>query len=424
MAPSCPRTVFLNNIEIAFLPASNIMNSGLNLLLEYTHHEDENIRSPAIRLVANQLYPLPALTQAIVEHASAQLSSVATTDGEKDADNDVTMQDGDSVKIKSEPTSEESKSDENGAEGKKEGEEDAEKEAKEVFAEAEIQRKLFLYFALCTKKHELLTGYVSISFSHNELTLIPIYSSLLDVYMHTTPRARKVIHQQMNVLIKTIGMGSVHLLQLISQCPKGSEGFILQVLRILTEATKPAPGLVNAVKSAYKRLGDARLLIPILGGMEKDEVISLLPRLLVLPPAAAKAVVTRLAVGNAPLTCTELLVAVHLMENVPIKRMLEAAQYCLEMNTVFKHDVMAVVLSQLSSQPQVPQLFMFTALQTLQRFHKLTGYIMELMLGLIPKQVWTDKRLWEGFIRCCRIAKPASFKVRIIIHYFCVLNFD
>jgi symplekin len=231
------------------------------------------------------------------------------------------------------------------------------------------------------------------------------------MYMTTTPGVRKVVHQQMTGLIKTIGMTSGHLLQLVAQFPKGGEGFVLQVLRILTETTRPTIDLVNAVKVAHKRLGDARLLIPVLGGMEKDEVIGLLPRLLVLPPAAAKTVVTRLAVGHSPLTCTELLVALHLVENVPIKRMLEATQTCLEMDTVFKQDVMAVVLSQLSSQPHVPQLFMFTALQTLQRFHKLTGYIVELMINLIPKQVWTDKRLWDGFVRCCKVAKPTSYKV-------------
>lgn len=129
-----------------------LIYSGLNLLLDYTHHEDENIRSPAIRLVANQLYPLPALTQFIVEHAVSQLNSIATAP----KDSDVAMEEStEPVKIKAEP-SEEGKPDENGAEGKKEGEADE----KEIFTEGEIQRKLFLYFALCTKKHELLTGYV------------------------------------------------------------------------------------------------------------------------------------------------------------------------------------------------------------------------------------------------------------------------
>lgn len=229
--------------------------------------------------------------------------------------------------------------------------------------------------------------------------------------MATSPDVRKVIHQQMAVLIKTIGMGSPHVLQLISQCPKGGEGFAMQFLRTLTEATRPSSALVNAAKTAYKRLGDARLIIPVLPGMEKDEVIAFLPKIIALPPAVVKSVVTSLAAGPAPLTCAELLVALHLVDGVPLRRVLEATQYCLDMPTVFKQDVMAVVLSQLSSSPNIPALFMRTMLQTIGKFQKLTGYITEILSSLVPKQVWADKRLWEGFIRCCYTARPHSYKV-------------
>jgi len=185
----------------------------------------------------------------------------------------------------------------------------------------------------------------------------------------------------------------------------------MQFLRILTESTRPSSALVNAAKTAYKRLGDARVIIPVLPGMEKDEVIAFLPKLLVLQPAVVKNVVTHLAAGPAPLTCAELLVALHLVDGVPLRRVLEATQYCLDMPTVFKQDVMAVVLSQLSSSPQIPALFMRTMLQTIGKFQKLTGYITEILSSLVPKQVWTDKRLWEGFIRCCYTSRPHSFKV-------------
>jgi len=70
---------------------------------------------------------------------------------------------------------------------------------------------------------------------------------------------------------------------------------------------------------------------------------------------------------------------------------------------------MAVVLSQLYS-GAIPPLFMRTVMQTLKRYKKLLGYIVEILGNLISKQVWNDKRLWEGFVRCCHMAKPTSFK--------------
>ncbi len=235
------------------------------------------------------------------------------------------------------------------------------------------------------------------------------------MYINASPVVHKVVHQQMAVLIKTIGMGSPQLLQLVASCPKGGENFVFQILRILTESTRPTPPLVAAVQAAYKRLLDARLLIPILGGLEKENVFELLPKLIVLSKQAVRAVISKLAVGPAPLTCTELLVALHLIDvkeqNVSLQRVVDATQYCLDMGSVFKQDVMAVVISQLSSSPNLPPLFMRTVLQTLKNYPKLTGYVVEILLTLIPRQIWTDKKLWEGFIRCCQTAKPTSFKV-------------
>ena len=82
----------------------------------------------------------------------------------RDPDQDVEMRE---TKIKAEPTDEE-KSGEAKANGeKKEDSEDKKidgdgdkpiRDVQEMFSEGQIQRKLFLYFALCTKKHDLLTG--------------------------------------------------------------------------------------------------------------------------------------------------------------------------------------------------------------------------------------------------------------------------
>jgi symplekin len=146
---------------------------GLSLLLDYTHHEDDAIRSPAIRLVANQLYPLPALTQDIVDHACEMLRSLAPARSDSEMPDaelaqDAEMQEAD-LKIKTEPGTDGEKRTENGerkaqeSEDKKEGdgdkgEEKPGNEPQELFTEPQIQRKLFLYFALCTKKHDLLFG--------------------------------------------------------------------------------------------------------------------------------------------------------------------------------------------------------------------------------------------------------------------------
>ncbi len=108
------------------------------MLLEYTNHEEEVVRSPAIRLVANQLYPLQALTESVLEYAFSMLQSLVSTNPPED--NKLDEGKADKLKEDTEMTED--------APEKSTG-------ARDV-SEAVIQRKLFLYFALCTKKHELL----------------------------------------------------------------------------------------------------------------------------------------------------------------------------------------------------------------------------------------------------------------------------
>jgi len=39
------------------------------------------------------------------------------------------------------------------------------------------------------------------------------------------------------------------------------------------------------------------------------------------------------------------------------------------------------------------------------------GFVMNILSRLIVKQVWTDKRLWEGFIKCCQMTLPHSISI-------------
>lgn len=38
---------------------------------------------------------------------------------------------------------------------------------------------------------------------------------------------------------------------------------------------------------------------------------------------------------------------------------------------------------------------------------------MSMLSRLIIKQIWNDKRLWEGFVKCCKITLPHSLPILI-----------
>jgi len=94
-----------------------------------------------------------------------------------------------------------------------------------------------------------------------------------------------------------------------------------------------------------------------------------------------------------------------------LKKIIEAIQFCLEQKQVVKQEVLAVVLQQLVDTNPIPPLLMRTMIQTLARYPKITPFIMNLLTRLITKQVWNDKRLWEGIVKCCKMALPHSLPI-------------
>ena len=258
---------------------SKYRDRSLQLLLQYTSHKDDLIRSPAIRLVSNRLY-LPLSSDSLslqIEQFAVQLlysllidapESIASTP----ASIDTTVTDGnnDTTNISTSTITSTS------------------------ITEEEIKRRLFLYFSLTTKKHELLLG-------------------IIDVYVQGAPSVKKVIHNQCTGLIRTIGMNSQPLLNLITNIPKKGEPLLLHFLHILTENNKPTIALINTVRSAYQKLLDARLLVPILSGLEKDEILSTLPKLVSLQSNLLKNAILKLL--NTPsISPSELLIAFHVID--------------------------------------------------------------------------------------------------------------
>lgn len=142
-----------------------------------------------------------------------------------------------------------------------------------------------------------------------------------------------------------------------------------------------------------------------------------------------------------------------------------ATGLCFGERNIYTAEVLAFVLQQLMEQPTLPTLFMRTVIQTLTHYPKLLGFIMNVLQRLISRQVgikfvskaccskvyfitiilvvlkienilsfecipqpydhvschsykscyilqvWKQRKVWEGFIKCCQRAGAQSFTV-------------
>ncbi|ORY07315.1 hypothetical protein K493DRAFT_310239 [Basidiobolus meristosporus CBS 931.73] len=361
----------------------------LDILLSYCIHKERSTRSPAIVTVKKWVPDHVNITAKIEAFALESLQSLS------DMSLDTNNEDAEPAEI--DPVSTEPS--EGGAKNQQRDEQD-------------IVRHLELFFALCTKKPDFL-------------------KELFVVYTKTSENVRKVIRQEIYPLIKSIGMNSTKLLNILRNFHEGGETLVLRILVILTDKAKPSPQLVNTVKSIYtQRELDARFLIPIMPGLEKEEAFRFLPNIICLlnntesERKVVKEVMSKListsgdgegaGSGRSQISPSELLVALHNMEDtIGLKRAVEATQICFSLPEIFTSEVLAVVLQQLVDQPKIPTLFMRTVMQSVSLHKNLAGFINSLLSRLITKKIWNSPKLWDGFIRCCKLTQPASFTVLI-----------
>ncbi|XP_055540721.1 symplekin [Wyeomyia smithii] len=246
---------------------------------------------------------------------------------------------------------------------------------------------------------------------------------LSDVYIKATSDMKRAMLRAIEAPVRKIGAESEELLKLIEECPKGSETIITRIIYILTEKTIPTPELVERVRNLHQtKVSDVRLLIPVINGLTKKEILNALPKLIKLNPVVVKEVFNRLlGVGaeysssNLPISPAELLVSLHTMDTskVELKWIVKATSLCLAEKETYTHDVLGNVIQQLVELTPLPTLLMRTVIQSLTLHPRLAGFVTNLLQRLILKQVWKQKVVWDGFLKCAQRLTPQSMGVLI-----------
>lgn len=240
--------------------------------------------------------------------------------------------------------------------------------------------------------------------------------------METSAELKRTILRSLDAPIKKLGVESPALLKLLEDCPKGLETLVIRIIYILTERVPmPHPELVQRVRDLYQnKVKDVRVLIPILSGLSRTELIAVLPKLIKLNQAVVKEVFNRLlgigaefAHQQMAISPTDLLVALHTIDtNVwDLKSIVKATSLCLAEREVYTQEVLMAVLQQLVEMMPVPTLMMRTTIQSLTLWPRLSNFVLNLLQRLILKQVWRQKVIWEGFLKTVQRLKPQSLPV-------------
>ncbi|XP_061966892.1 uncharacterized protein LOC133690663 isoform X1 [Populus nigra] len=381
----------------------NNRQAFLDIALKCAVHLQDDIRSKAIRLVANKLYQLNYISQNIEQFATNMLLSVV----EQHASDIKPSQSVSTDQREGEVVSQEVSVSGSQVSGTGNCENDSMKGAQPLVQSVstmsfpEVQRHISLFFALCTKNPGLL-------------------QIVFDIYGQAPKTVKQAVHRHIPVLIRALGSSYSELLRIISDPPEGCENLLMLVLQILTQETTPSANLITTVKHLYEtKLEDATILIPILSSLSKNEVLPIFPRLVGLPIEKFQMALAHILQGSAhtgpALTPAEVLVAIHDInpnkDGLPLKKITDACSACFEQRTVFTQQVLAKALNQMVDQTPLPLLFMRTVIQAIDAFPSLVDFVMEILSKLVSRQVWKMPKLWVGFLKCVSQTRPHSFQV-------------
>lgn len=283
-----------------------------------------------------------------------------------------------------------------------------------VWMEDTVKVCLYLFLSLLPRNQNLLKELANVYTNAKTMVYAVGEQGKPQSIKHT-------ILRELDVPISKVPMDSPGLMDLLENPQEGSQTLITRIVHILTDKACPSPKLVSKVKELYEsRFEDVRFLIPVLNGLSKNEIIQILPKLIQLNSAVIKEVFTRLVNTNGgPMTAVDLMIALHNLDNkaANTKTVVQALNLCFKEKAIYNYEVLTIVLQKLLEQPNIPLLYMRTVIQSLAMYPKMIGNITNInngiLLNLIRKQVWKQKVIWDGFIKCCEKTMPQSYAIML-----------
>ncbi|XP_017489766.1 PREDICTED: symplekin-like, partial [Rhagoletis zephyria] len=289
----------------------------------------------------------------------------------------------------------------------------------EPVSEAIVRSSLSLYFLLLPFNQKLI---------HH---LPPLFTEASHETKRTILRLLNGAVEHMMMEEEGDLMDSPELARLLETCTAATELLPLNILHKLTEGRPPSLALFTRVRDLYQRgvLRNIRFLIPVLSRFSKKEIIGYLPQLIKFSPHVVQEIffyrlLTRGLHENqqhhhhtsfsSPISPTDLLVALHNIDSTKceLKFVVKATDLCLDERAIYTSDVLAVVMQMLLEQQPLPTLLMRTVIKALRAYPRLENFVLNNILQrCIVKQVWSQKAVWDGFVKCCQQTMPKSFPV-------------
>jgi hypothetical protein len=260
-----------------------------------------------------------------------------------------------------------------------------------------VKRYLNLYLGLYAERPELLLGAVD------------VYSKI------HAEELRAGISRSIMFRVKTVGVDHPIVIQVVVDHPPNTDKLALE----LCDANGPTPAMARAVMDGFLLdKVDSRFVASVFPGLTREEAISVLPRLLPLPQATQRRIVslTLNRPPGFPLSPEELLIQLHVLRGPNGTDMIKECVAWVGMmfddpsKGLLKTDVLYPALVQLVQTSPLPLLFFRTLILSSTHLKAMEPYVLSLLsrAELMDAKVWSDQRHRLGFVNTCEKLLPHS----------------
>ncbi|OUC47608.1 hypothetical protein D917_00111 [Trichinella nativa] len=220
---------------------------------------------------------------------------------------------------------------------------------------------------------------------------------------------KHLINTYLSKPIKQSSIPVNDIVELVKQCPRNAEALIPRILEPWLDKNSLNAELLNAVWTLYtKRRPDVRFLVPILPALNKEQFISLLPKLIRLPAQIFKMItgkVVRSSSGSKTvITADELwleMCELEVTNKNDSTQLLNLFGVLLQNKHMFRSDLLSGVIKQISERQVVPAIFFHTIPLLLEAQASLDNLIGSILQKFVTKQIWKQgEDVWQAFVQC------------------------
>lgn len=287
-----------------------------------------------------------------------------------------------------------------------------------------VRKPVVLFMALCVRRPDIIKSLMEMGCREGADVLL----KAVKTNMPKLTKAASVKHGAANIAPKVADMAGENETPLLLS--------FLDNLAPPTDKTLPSQELIDACHEIQKKRldtdgkPDSRYIIPIVSGMKREELVDKLPEFVRSSDDVFKASLRRMAerlrryvliFRDEPdpsettlrgMSSCEQMVYLHRLDfhavGIPQKRYLDSIRLCLEDDETFNDRVVQAALDNMSGRflegEALPLAYMRTIILTCSKHESLHSWICHVLLPrLVEGKVYSDKRQWEGWMRCAKM---------------------